>query len=305
MKDSLKVTLKDDNLEVTEENTGVYVVTTGGKDYTFTVSEGKIESEIAVIRIKKSTAKEDSYVGCYADIDNDGIVDGVIFADLLTGSIKDTQSYGGTIYGQDYNISKIDSNDVKSYYISQEQFDGCLGKGIVISPKGTKGKNRFFVMQLDDFVTSEYVDEEDNSKSYPSYKSYIWYKNAYEKMDPLITSNNFGEGKENTRKMIEKWNAAGTSEGYTDAAQDNQDIWKHIQEKYNKGWFIPSACEWAAFGNELTITTDKRSQYSLKSYYWSSSQVSVTHIKVIRFNGLNFASYKSNAEYFVRLATIF
>ena len=100
-------------------------------------------------------------------------------------------------------------------------------------------------------------------------------------MSPLITSNDFGEGKENTRKMIAKWNAAGTSEGYTDSPQNNRDIWKHIQTKYQQGWYIPSRGEWAAFADYFTNKTDLETKlttsnynitYGLSGYYWSSSQ---------------------------------
>ena len=72
-----------------------------------------------------------------------------------------------------------------------------------------------------------------------------------------------------------KWKK--TLNGYVNAGQDNQDIWKHIQKKYNEGWFIPSRAEIAAFANELGITDSENynwhtSTYGLSSIYWCSSQ---------------------------------
>ena len=165
-------------------------------------------------------------------------------------------------------------------------------------------------MQLTNFTTAAYTDENDSSKNYPAYTSYCWYKNAYSKMSPLITSNNFGEGKENTRKIIAKWNAAGTDDGYTDAPQDNQDIWKHIQTKYNEGWFIPSRAEWAEFANEIggdtPITKDNYfSTYGLNIRNWSSSQSDANRSWYANFSTGISEAFVSNTTYTVRLATIF
>lgn len=239
------------------------ILTTAEGEYeiSFLEIEGwdKITEEIA----NNSTKIEDSYVGAFADIDSDGTVDGVIFADLLTRSIKETQKWTNDngVYELPTNVTV---NNVNTYYISNPSYtDKYFGTHEVLSPKTTSGKKRFYIMMLRDFTT-------------PAYTTYYWYKNAYDKMKPLITSNDFGEGKENTRKMIEKWNAAGTNDGYTDADQDNQDIWKHIQTKYEEGWFIPSKAEWAAFGNELGITKENHySTYKLSSSYWSSSQYTI------------------------------
>ena len=136
-------------------------------------------------------------------------------------------------------------------------------------------------MALEDFTTEAYTDPNDSNNNYPAYTSYYWYYGAYNHMSTLITSNDFGQGKENTRKMIAKWKAAGTSEGYTDSPQNNRDIWKHIQTKYQQGWYIPSRGEWAAFADYFTNKTDLETKlttsnynitYGLSGYYWSSSQ---------------------------------
>lgn len=217
------------------------------------------------------------YVGYYADIDADGTVDGVIFADLLTGSIRDTQQWRYQLSGYTtYAIPSTENPDgFKSYYVSKESYKWAKRTELkpVLSPLG-EGKDRFYIMSLEDFTTAAYIDSENSNRNYPSYTSYYFYKNAIKKMNPLITLNEFGKGNENTGKMIARWNAAKTTEGY-DAEQDNQDIWKHIQTKYEEGWFIPSAAEWVAFKNELGITnSDYNSTYELSGYYWSSSQSS-------------------------------
>ena len=228
---------------------------TSPKGYKFWVgSNGEVKTldEITEEKpgINKPDLEEGNYVGYYADIDIDGEVDGIIFVDLLAGSIRDTQGWGIAEVYTEYTLpSNITTNNVKSYYISQESYtDSHFGTHAVISPKSNSGENRFYIMQLSNFTT-------------PEYNMFYWYKNAYGKMkNPLITADNFGEGKENTRKMIAKWNAAGTEEGYA-AEQTDNDIWKHIQTKYEEGWFLPSAEEWAAFLNELEITGTTNGNY--------------------------------------------
>jgi hypothetical protein len=134
-------------------------------------------------------------------------------------------------------------------------------------------------MALEDFTTTDY-------------QTFYWYKNAKGKMNVSDTSKEFGKGYENTGKIIEIWNKNGTGVGsYEGATQDNRDIFKHIQEKYNskEKWYIPSRGEWAAFGdylkkkttNPLThnCSTNSCSDngnyddiYGLANSYWSSSE---------------------------------
>ena len=187
--------------------------------------------------VKKSTNKNDSYVNCFADIDDDGTVDGIIFVDLLTGSVRDTQKW--TDNNGVYTLpTDVTINNVNNYVIKSNYTDAKFGTHEVISPKTTGGKERFYIMQLTNFTTTDYIE-------------FYWYKNAYENMSPIITSNNFGEGKENTRKMIAKWNAAETADGYSDSPKDDQDIWKHLQQQYSQGWYLPSRGELSAFLNEI------------------------------------------------------
>ncbi len=273
------------------------------KIYSYNISTGKVIDLTNTNNISKS--EDENFVGYYADIDADGTVDGVIFVDLLTGSIRETQQWGNS--DGEYKIDKRSASDVKNYYISQDNYKwaNIQESKPVLSPKG-KGIERFYVMALSDFTTPAYTDKNDETKSYQAYTSYSFYKNAYGKMSPLITSSDFGEGKENTRKMIEKWNLGGTSDGYTDAIQGNQDIWKHIQTKYSEGWFIPSRAEWAAFANEFEITYSNHSSlFKLSGFYWSSSQVSNSTAWNIFFYR-NFMGERSvDGIHSVRLATTF
>ena len=226
--------------------------------------------------VPPTPATGEDYKGYYADVDGDGTPDGVIYADLNKASESGAQysnSKGAYTYPAKTNLNE--------YTISKNKHNGNFGEKEIIKLKKDKDNPRFYVMALENFTTEAYTDSEDSSKDYPAYTSYYWYYGAYNHMSPLITSNDFGQGKENTRKMIAKWNAAGTSEGYTDSPQNNRDIWKHIQTKYQQGWYIPSRGEWAAFADYFTNKTDLETKlttsnynitYGLSGYYWSSSQ---------------------------------
>ena len=232
--------------------------------------------------VPPTPATGEDYRGYYADVDGDGNPDGVIYADLNKASESGAQYYDSN---GAYTYNKA-TGELNEYTISKEKYTGekaKFGEKEIIKLKKDKGNPRFYVMALEDFTTEAYTDSEDSSKDYPAYTSYYWYYGAYNHMSPLITSNDFGQGKENTRKMIAKWNAAGTSEGYTDSPQNNRDIWKHIQTKYQQGWYIPSRGEWAAFADYFTNKTDLETKlttsnynitYGLSGYYWSSSQLS-------------------------------
>ena len=228
--------------------------------------------------VPPTPATGEDYRGYYADVDGDGEADGVIYADL-------NKSESGQYYNSNgaYTYDKA-TGELNEYTISKEKYTGekaKFGEKEIIKLKKNKNNPRFYVMALEDFTTEAYTDPNDSNNNYPAYTTYYWYKEAYNHMSPLITSNDFGEGKENTRKMIAKWNAAGTSEGYTDSPQNNRDIWKHIQTKYQQGWYIPSRGEWAAFADYFTNKTDLETKlttsnynitYGLTEYYWSSSQ---------------------------------
>ena len=161
---------------------------------------------------------ETSYIGYYADVDADGTVDGVIYADLAVGG---SGTWGSNGWGN-YSYGK-ETSGLKKYYVSSESYSGFGGKWtkpVLTEIEGSGEKDRFYVMALEDFNPGTY---------------YCWYDAAYGKLDDPTSgsANDFGEGRENTETMIAKWN----SKGY--GAQDDngtyKDMWGVIQKADNKG----------------------------------------------------------------------
>lgn len=190
---------------------------------------------------------EQSYVGYYADIDGDGVPDGIIFADMLYG--KEVSGYSS------YTIPTI--SGTRNYKISQENYvDKVGGTNKIITPSGD-GADRFYVMALTDIQPGTGFD---------------WYNGA---KDTGITytykylSSDFGSGKENTRKLIEKWNAKEYGEQNT-CTYGHKDIWGQIQTEVNRGWFVPSSGEWNAFSDEIGIWNGNYSSRGMSPIYWSS-----------------------------------
>ena len=149
---------------------------------------------------------------------------------------------------------------LKEYYISQTNYTGDFGtKDVITALEGSVGKERFYVMSLEDFNDGNGL-------------TYTWYVAADGQMDDYATatSTDFGAGKTNTANMIAKWNASDY--GPQDDNDTYKDMWGVIQEEVEKGWFVPSRAEWAAFGSNLNITKDDYADYNLSIWYWSSSQ---------------------------------
>ena len=214
-------------------------------------------------KISKST----SYVGYYADIDADGTVDGVIYADLAVGNQGSGQ--WGDSDGK-YTIPIV-SEGLKDYYIRQTNYKANDGFGTkdVISPTGT-GIERFYIMALTD------IDGKKNGTYYD------WYNAAYGQMSDYATttSGDFGKGKSNTTTMITQWNASAY--GAQNNCSDHKDMWGQIQEEVKNGWFVPSRAEWSTFGGELGISKDSSNEkyfgnFDLSLDYWSSSQGSANN----------------------------
>ena len=99
--------------------------------------------------VKNPVFNENSGVGYYADIDNDGTVDGVIFEDFKFGG---NGSWGTGDYGT-YKIPTV--SNTKSYYISQNNYEGPFGIKNVLVPNGS-GNARFYVMALNDYNDKTY-----------------------------------------------------------------------------------------------------------------------------------------------------
>lgn len=270
--------------EVSKIGNSFMITFSNDKICTYNISTGKMLDLNNKTNLSKD--KDENFIGSYADIDADGEVDGVIFADLLIGSIKETQKWGNS--EETYEIQMINSNDLKDYYISKVEYNGIFGNKPVLSPKGN-GNNRFYIMQLSDYVVNN------NSTFY-------WYYNADRNMIDYneTTSKNFGTGKDNTDKMILKWK----DKAYGN--QHNQDVWGNISTEVEEGWFIPSIDEWSAFGNELNITSENRIQYGINQYcYHSSSQRTARFVWDAHFYQGNINQIYVNNLIGIRLATTF
>ena len=245
-------------------------------------------------KISKST----SYVGYYADIDADGTVDGVIYADLAKGD--NVEKKWNNDSDSKYTIPTV-TEGLKDYCIRQTNYKANDGFGTkdVISPTGT-GKDRFYIMALTD------IDGKRNGTSYD------WYNAAYGQMSDYATttSEDFEKGKSNTTTMISKWNAKKYGE-QDQCSSGHKDMWGQIQEKVNNGWFVPSRAEWSAFGGELGISKDSSNEeyygnFGLSTHYWSSSQDSANSAWYAGFyDGYMRSSSVNNHYFFVRLSATF
>jgi len=239
-------------------------------------------------------SKESPFIGYYADLDDDGTVDGIIYADLAFDGNGQWTNGQWTNSDGAYSYSAKDKTTLNDYYISQEeeyQYKSFKSKPVIapINKDNNEANDRFYVIALKDFTT-------------PEYTWFYFYKNAVDEnynglMDPSDTELEFRSdycvGRKNTNTMISIWDKNGGEGGYARATQDNQDIWKHIKgyieteaEEY-RNWFIPSRAEWGAFGKFATdqgLTSNTwddagnmtegnyNTNYGLSCEYWSSSQ---------------------------------
>jgi len=198
--------------------------------------------------------------GNYIDIDGDGTVDGIIFADLLFGGNGYWDNVENNIMYSSYSINTISS--CKEYYQSQNYYNNGYTSGQVYTPIG-KGNDRFYVMALEDIDSNVYS----------------WYNTASDINDyNIVTSEDFGSGRQNTLNMLEKWN----NNVYREQTQN--DAWEAIQNKVNEGWFVPSRAEWAAFGAKLRLTDSNYSRMGLSDTYWTSSMQASSQAYDIEFN---------------------
>ncbi len=135
--------------------------------------------------------------------------------------------------------------------------------------------------------------------------NYCWYYAAYGNMSDYneATSVDFGKGKQNTEKMIEYWNEK--KYGEQDDNGTYKDMWGEIQGEVVKGYYVPSRAEWAAFAEELGITSSNYRSFGLSSYYWSSSQYNTYDSLSARIDsGSMLNGYVSNT-YSIRLGLTF
>ena len=150
--------------------------------------------------------------------------------------------------------------------------------------------------------------------------THYWYNEAYGNLDSQYnvsnTANDFAKageeptGRRNTNRMIASWNVPEYGN------QNANDMWGIIQtkeedgkSKIEKGWFVPSKSEWAAFGGEvlepLNITSSNYDDYGLRSWCWSSSQYYTGSAYYANFIGGDIGGSGVSSTYCVRLAATF
>lgn len=253
--------------------------TNNNAEYAGTYS-GKI-FYVAEIKQPPVINKDENVAGYYADVDGDGVVDGIIFADLAVGGSGEWNPSGeswaekGTYF---YNV--IPADELKNYSVVQESYSGSFGTKPVLSPSGS-GKDRFYVMALEDIDGNEYT----------------WY-NASGYMDDYYstTSPNFGAGRTNTTSMINKWKNKAYGE------QNAKDLWGKV---IGDNWFVPSKMEWSAFAGNLGVTSSNYTSFGLSKWYWSSTQDSVVSVSFVNFGDGCMGNNTVDSSRYVRLATTF
>ena len=250
----------------------------------------------------KEPIEAESYTANFADMNNDGEADGIIYADLAVGGSGQWAVTGSQDWGK---YSYEAETGLKEYYIKNEnytepKFGNKTGK--LIAPiEETSGKDRFYVMALEDINPGT---------------RYCWYDAAFGKLDKPVTAdyNDFGAGKENTEYVMNKFDL-GEAEGGWGPQNDKgtyDDMWgvEELRNKINEGWFVPSKDEWAAFGDMATkeqgLTTGNYSDYGLKGYYWSSSQYVTYYVCSANFgNGHIYNHHLVSDTGYVRLSAAF
>ncbi len=235
-----------------------------------------LEQELANILAENegpvSIPESETQVANYADVDGNGTVDGVIYADLAIGGSGQWTDSDGT-----YTIPK--GSNFKKYEVTQESYSGSFGTGQVIAPvSGSSGNERFYVMALENAASGTYQ---------------FWSSGG----TSVVTSTDFGTGESNTAAMKAK---SGSSSYLWGISAVQSGTWNG-----SGGWYVPSRGEWSAFADQLDITTSNYSSKGLSNAYWSSSQRSTGSAwNALFYSGtFNLGSVSSIA--YVRLGTTF
>ena len=189
------------SISAVSSNTGVATVSVSGNTITVrSVAAGSATITVTSAAATNYNAKSTTYsvtvnlpmftassgVGYYADVDGNGTVDGIIYADRKIGA---SGTWGHGLYDYTYSISKVSST--KNYYISQKNYSGVFGTKDVLSPKGS-GNKRFYVMALSDYSGSTYKFS--NAKNIKSGEWAVPSPNSWATfLGQLgITANNYG-----------------------------------------------------------------------------------------------------------------
>ena len=244
--------------EVNKDGRFTLKVTGTNKDGTRSKTQTITIANLAILpgsTILRANAPKISLQGLkYADLDGDGIADGIIVADISKDSTDSKVT--SRLRGYSENTYKYTNAD-------RTQVDGTL-----IKCTNNTGTPRYYVLSLANYDGNDHY----------------WYKEAYGKMSDssTFTSKDFGNGKENTKKMIERMKNHSDKSKYTEdygepTTGENADIWNIIEDKVKEGWFVPSEAEWSAFASYLNTSktstdTNYYVNYGLSNWYWSSSQ---------------------------------
>ena len=243
--------------------------------YRYQESYTKIDEVLPGSTILRENAPKISVNGLkYADLNNDGEADGIIVADISKDSTDTTTYKGGNPWGDSdgsFSYTKKETSELREYSENTYEYtnaDGYKVEGTLIKCTNNTGTPRYYVLSLADY---------DGHFHY-------WYKNASGNMGDYstFTSKDFGKGKENTEKMIDRMkNHSDTSKYKYDYGEPttgtNADIWNIIEDKVKEGWFVPSKAEWSAFASYLNTSktstdTNYYVNYGLSDRCWSSSQ---------------------------------
>ncbi len=266
---TLNLTLNEKGLfQRTQEAVDRYKVAAKNEEDMVVAFGNELDKYIGGENVEEGPKAEESksYEGYYADLDgNPATAEGIVYADLAVGK-------EGQWNSDDWSNYKYETTTgLKSYVIGEAIKSDKFGNKelpIISEQKGTSGKNRFYVMALED-LDDDY---------------HYWYYNAYGKLDKLEdykTDINFGQdepkGKTNTDYMISAYEShTPYGEPYTSGTYT--DLWglASLKQKVNEGWFVPSRAEWSAFGDmiytKFNIDTSNYDSLGLKYWYWSSSQ---------------------------------
>lgn len=203
-----------------------------------------------------------SYIGYFADVDNDGEVDGVIFADLLVGTDS-----------TEYTINTIeDASTVKNYEVIKDSYTVPNASGYASKPvlKATgDGVDRFYVMALEDFT---YVETKSDNTT-ETHTNFCWYAGAnYTNLiDNLGLSTDFETGESNTSIMKQTWNSSDNADKKNTSEDGYLDIWGVLNDD---DWFVPSKSELKEFISAMGMNESNSEDFNyIKNvYYWTSSK---------------------------------
>ena len=102
--------------------------------------------------------------------------------------------------------------------------------------------------------------------------------------------------------MIKKW--SNSEYGGKDAGQQ-PDMWGVIKEEVDKGWYVPSKGEWAAFLCNLSITSDNYIKKGLPGYCWSSSLGDNSYAWIPFFSNMSMGLSRIDNYAYLYLSTTF